>query len=382
MANSTSHLNLLSAGQPSKEVSANALFDAASPSMLYGRNSVTTAALTWGYYGGNKAKADGTIATIANGTVTLTASTTNYIYATDAGVVTVTTSEPTDWPAPLASDATALYEVATGTASVTSYTDWRTTGTGGGTGGGGGLTDAMVFKGAIDCSANPNYPAADAGDVYKVSVAGKIGGASGLDVLAGDTLYCTTDGTASGNHATVGSNWNVANENVTTATHGALISSATAKTTPADADMFGLMDSAASNIMKKLSWANIKTALNLLYAPLAQPYDVFAFHPGIPTNSAKMFRSKIPRAVTFAANFAGSQFTATANATGSSVFDIQKNGSSVGTCTIAAGGTTPTFASSGGAAVSFASGDVLEILCPTTADATLANPSITLVGTR
>jgi hypothetical protein len=35
--------------------------------------------------------------------------------------------------------------------------------------------DAMVFKGGIDCSANPNYPAADAGWTYKVTVAGKIG---------------------------------------------------------------------------------------------------------------------------------------------------------------------------------------------------------------
>lgn len=41
-----------------------------------------------------------------------------------------------------------------------------------------GANDAMVFKGVIDCSANPNYPAADAGHTYKISVAGKVGGAS------------------------------------------------------------------------------------------------------------------------------------------------------------------------------------------------------------
>ena len=38
--------------------------------------------------------------------------------------------------------------------------------------------DAMVFKGGIDASTNPNYPAADAGWTYKITVAGKIGGAS------------------------------------------------------------------------------------------------------------------------------------------------------------------------------------------------------------
>ncbi|MGH7485934.1 MAG: hypothetical protein ACREMY_10095, partial [bacterium] len=53
-----------------------------------------------------------------------------------------------------------------------------------------GATDAVVFKGAVDCSANPNYPAADAGHLYRVSVAGKIGGASGKNVEQGDELLC------------------------------------------------------------------------------------------------------------------------------------------------------------------------------------------------
>ncbi|HWA22337.1 MAG TPA: hypothetical protein VG735_08085 [Caulobacterales bacterium] len=74
--------------------------------------------------------------------------------------------------------------------------------------------DAMVFKGSIDCSANPNYPAADAGHTYRVSVAGKIGGASGTNVEAGDLLLCKTDSTASGNQATVGSAWTITQTNV------------------------------------------------------------------------------------------------------------------------------------------------------------------------
>lgn len=74
--------------------------------------------------------------------------------------------------------------------------------------------DVMSFKGAIDCSANPNYPAADAGDVYKVSVAGKIGGGSGPNVEAGDTLYCVTDASAAGTHASVGANWVIVQANL------------------------------------------------------------------------------------------------------------------------------------------------------------------------
>ena len=86
--------------------------------------------------------------------------------------------------------------------------------------------DAMVFKGVIDCSANPNYPAADRGWTYKVSVAGKIGGGSGPNVEVGDLLLCITDSTASGNHATVGANWNISQNNVDGAVTGPASSTA------------------------------------------------------------------------------------------------------------------------------------------------------------
>jgi hypothetical protein len=74
--------------------------------------------------------------------------------------------------------------------------------------------DVMVFKGVIDCSANPNYPAADAGATYRISVAGKIGGASGVNVTAGDMAICIVDSTASGNQATVGAFWDVIEMNL------------------------------------------------------------------------------------------------------------------------------------------------------------------------
>jgi hypothetical protein len=74
--------------------------------------------------------------------------------------------------------------------------------------------DAMVFKGVTDCSANPNYPAANRGDTYRVSVAGKIGGASGIVVEVGDIFICLDDSTSSGNQATVGSHWGVIQANI------------------------------------------------------------------------------------------------------------------------------------------------------------------------
>lgn len=54
----------------------------------------------------------------------------------------------------------------------------------------------------------------------------------------------------------------------TTTTIGALINGATDKATPVDGDYVGLMDSAASNILKKLSWANIKATLKTYFDTL------------------------------------------------------------------------------------------------------------------
>ncbi len=49
---------------------------------------------------------------------------------------------------------------------------------------------------------------------------------------------------------------------------GSHIVSATAKTTLVDADFFPMNDSAASSILKKITWANIKAALAGLYQPV------------------------------------------------------------------------------------------------------------------
>jgi len=76
-----------------------------------------------------------------------------------------------------------------------------------------GLHDVFEYKGVIDCSTNPNYPAADAGWAWKVSVAGRIGGVNGKVVEAGDTIFCNHDATPAGDEATVGTYWDVVQAN-------------------------------------------------------------------------------------------------------------------------------------------------------------------------
>jgi hypothetical protein len=120
MADSTTNLDLISVSQAQKEVTANALFDATSPASIYGRRASTTSLLTWGYYGGRFNSF-----LIANGTVSLTASQTNYIVASTAdGSVSVSTSI-TNWN-DSEGNYIRLYKVITGSTSITSFEDHRT----------------------------------------------------------------------------------------------------------------------------------------------------------------------------------------------------------------------------------------------------------------
>lgn len=82
------------------------------------------------------------------------------------------------------------------------------------------VTGLLDFKGSTDASTNPNYPAASAGDTYVVSVAGKVGGASGKNVEVGD-MYLATADNAGGTEASVGTSWTVLEHNLV----GALLGS-------------------------------------------------------------------------------------------------------------------------------------------------------------
>lgn len=88
--------------------------------------------------------------------------------------------------------------------------------------------DVVRFKGKItNADTNPNYPAADAGDVYVIAdVDGNIGGASGPAVQIGDTLLCIVDSSPSGDDATVGANWVIGDTNLTPSLY-ALLAGAT-----------------------------------------------------------------------------------------------------------------------------------------------------------
>lgn len=97
------------------------------------------------------------------------------------------------------------------------------------------------------------------GDTWYVSVAGTLGGVA---VNVGDTFRAKTD--APGQTA---SNWAVLEGNIGYVPERS-IDAASSKTTPVDADYLGVIDSAAGNALKKISWADIKTTLKTYFDTL------------------------------------------------------------------------------------------------------------------
>jgi hypothetical protein len=279
MSNSTTLLDTIATNQSNKEVVVNSLLDAASPSMLWGRHASACSGLTFGYYGGTFVDSTGTLHAVANGTVTLTASVTNYLFAD--GTTGALSANTTGFPA----GKVPLYSIVTGTTTVTSYTDDRS---------------------------------------YQPSATAAAGG--GSSTLSGLTDVNVTEG--------------------------------------AGIDKF------------VLRWDNGSSK----WIADARPYDLLMFSPGVPANSALMARVVIPRIITLPISLTGSYASATVAATAATVLTLAKNGSSIGTVNFALGATAGTFTFS--SAVTTAAGDVLTVTNQATADATLANISITLAATR
>lgn len=114
---------------------------------------------------------------------------------------------------------------------------------------------------------------------------------------------------------------------------------------------------------------------------LGSPFDVSMSYVGTPPGSnTRFYRLVLGRAITLPVNLTGSQAKCRVATTNTFVFTILQNGASIGTVNFGSGATSATFVFV--AAVTFVAGDILEIDGPATADATMVDVSITLIGTR
>lgn len=142
MANSTSPVPQVVEGTGAVP-KVNDLFDAGSQPLIGGVNKATLSLLTWGYLGGRIGGIN-----VANGTVTLTASTTNYIVMKKSDGVVSAATTTTNWDD--SANYWRLYSVITGTTSWTSYNDERTSNFGlFGLGAPAGLSNPMTTAGDV-----------------------------------------------------------------------------------------------------------------------------------------------------------------------------------------------------------------------------------------
>jgi len=111
---------------------------------------------------------------------------------------------------------------------------------------------------------------------------------------------------------------------------------------------------------------------------LLQLEMIRAHKNGTPTASEVLTRFYVNRATSLPSGAAGSGAKALVAATASTTFNIQKNGSTVGTIVFAAAGTAATVTIS--SSVSLAVGDLVTIVAPASPDATLANLAIAVKG--
>ncbi|MEX3935077.1 hypothetical protein AB4Y32_25350 [Paraburkholderia phymatum] len=109
-------------------------------------------------------------------------------------------------------------------------------------------------------------------------------------------------------------------------------------------------------------------------------YDIGLSIEGRATAAEQLFNFTVARVFTWPANLAGSLAKSNVAATASATFSITKNGTAIGSFNFAAGATSATFTFA--SAVTFALGDVIRIVAPATADATLSDIGVTFLGTN
>lgn len=115
------------------------------------------------------------------------------------------------------------------------------------------------------------------------------------------------------------------------------------------------------------------------YVVSGSPYELGVSVTGLMNNGEILLQYVFPGAITLPINLTGSQATANNAATASTTVTINKNGSGIGTIDWLAAGTIGTFTFSAG--VNFVAGDILQLVAPNPADATLANIGISLAAT-
>lgn len=133
----------------------------------------------------------------------------------------------------------------------------------------------------------------------------------------------------------------------------------------------------AGNALVKVSGTDYDAAWT------APPYEVkFAF-PGTPASVGILFADILTRAVNWPANFSASRVYMTPAPAADYIVSVEKNGTAIGTWTVAASANTATFTTTSGTPKSGVAGDRITMIAPDVLDATTFTLIAgTLAGTR
>jgi hypothetical protein len=117
---------------------------------------------------------------------------------------------------------------------------------------------------------------------------------------------------------------------------------------------------------------------SVIFSAPGQEVDIGFVYSGLPLNG-QTINYPMNQALTLKAALAGSHFSVGTNPASTATYTLKKNGSSIGTIAISTGGVfTPTFASD----VSFAAGDIFNIIAPSPQDTTLADVGLNFKFTK
>jgi hypothetical protein len=190
MSNSATNLDLIQQSQAQKEVTANALFDAMSPSSFGGRRALTCSGLVFGIFGGRYID-NNVRKTLPNSTVTLQPNSVNYIEfdpLLGAVVSNISAYDPT---------LVSLYKVTTGPITVLSYIDDRVynpTAFSSGSGGGSGTVTSVNLSMPSQFTVT-NNPVTNSGTINVAWGSGLIPLSNLASGTANSTKFLRGDGT-------------------------------------------------------------------------------------------------------------------------------------------------------------------------------------------
>jgi hypothetical protein len=111
------------------------------------------------------------------------------------------------------------------------------------------------------------------------------------------------------------------------------------------------------------------------------PYDFGFYFNGTPTDTMKIQKWIVPRAIVLQDDFAGARGHCDVNPASPAIFSVRKNGAEIGTITIDTLGAF-TFATTGTGPETFAAGDRFEVVAPTPEVVGLENVSVSFTAER